>query len=101
MIMSGNENIPAEPFPCNECHAGILQPRHVTYFTWLGDALVTVPHFPAWICDVCGKREYDEKAIAWLNMILDPNAGKPTTNRRHTPPRPRPQTGAPRPILDS
>jgi len=99
--MSENENLPTEPFPCNECHAGILQARHVTYFTWLSNELVTVPHFPAWICDVCGKREYDEKAISWLNMILDPNAGKPTTNRRRTPPLPRPQTGVSRPILDS
>ena len=66
---------------CYECHAGIMQPRHLTYFTWLGEELITVPHFPAWICDVCGKRECDEKAIQWLNMLLDPNAGKPTTNR--------------------
>jgi len=99
--MSENDNLPTEPFPCIECHAGILQPRHVTYFTWLANELVTVPYFPAWVCDVCGRREYDEKAISWLNMILDPNAGKPTTNRRHTPPPPRPQSGAHRPILDS
>jgi len=99
--MNENESISLELFPCNECHAGVLQPSHVTYFTWLGDELVTVPHFPAWICDVCGKREYDEQAISWLNMILNPNAGKPTTNHRHTPPFPRPQTGASRPILDS
>jgi len=79
--------------PCNECHAGLLQPRHVTYFTWLGNELITVPHFPAWVCDVCGRRDYDERAIQWLNMILDPNAGKPTQSHRNTPPRPRPQTG--------
>ncbi len=99
--MSENENIPLDSFPCNECHVGVLQPRHLTYFTWLGNELVTVPHFPAWICDVCGKREYDEKAISWLNMILDPNAGRPTKNQRRTPPRLRPQTGTSRPILDS
>lgn len=99
--MSEPENIQPQSVPCNECHAGIMQPRHLTYFTWLGDELITVPHFPAWTCDVCGKREYDEKAILWLNMILDPNAGKPTRNKRHTPPRPRPQAGVPRPIHDS
>ena len=37
---------------CHECHAGLLRPRHVTYFTWLGGELITVPHFPAWVCDV-------------------------------------------------
>lgn len=99
--MSEPENIPPSSNSCNECHAGIMQPRSLTYFTWLGDELITVPHFPAWICDVCGKREYDGKAIQWLNMILDPNAGKPTANRRRTPPPPRPQSGAHRPIHDS
>jgi hypothetical protein len=27
---------------------------------------------------MCGKREYDERAISWLTMLLNPNAGKPT-----------------------
>jgi len=99
--MSETESVLPESFPCHECHAGVLQPRYVAYFTWLGNELVIVPNFPAWVCDVCGKREYDEKAISWLNMLLDPNAGKPTTRRRHTPPFPRPPSGAPRPILDS
>ena len=49
----------------------------ITYFTWLGDELVMVPNFPAWICDVCGRREYDEKSITWLAMLLNPDAGKP------------------------
>jgi YgiT-type zinc finger domain-containing protein len=90
-----------ENFSCNECHAGNLQPRRVTYFTWIGDELISVPHFPAWVCDVCGRLEYDLKAVTWLEMILDPNAGKPTTRHRRTPPPPRPQAGAPRPIRDS
>jgi len=99
--MSDLNDILPQPAPCIECHAGIMQPRHLTYFTWLGDELITVPHFPAWICDVCGRREYDEKAILWLNMILDPNAGKPTTNRRRIPPLPRPHAGSQRPAHDS
>jgi YgiT-type zinc finger domain-containing protein len=99
--MSDIEHMNASDIPCNECHAGVMLPRRITYFTWLGEELITVPHFPAWICDVCGRREYDEKAIHWLNMLLDPNAGRPTTNQRHTPPPFRPPSGAPRPILDS
>jgi YgiT-type zinc finger domain-containing protein len=71
---------------CYECHAGIMQPRHLTYFTWLGEELITVPHFPAWICDVCGKREYDEKAIQWLNMLLDPGRPPRTAAARRLPP---------------
>jgi YgiT-type zinc finger domain-containing protein len=60
----------------------MLQPRLITYFTWLGNELITVPNFPAWICDVCGKREYDDKAVSWLTMLLDPTAGKPTGRHR-------------------
>jgi len=37
-----------------------------------------VPDFPAWVCDMCGKREYDERAVSMLSMLLNPEAGKPT-----------------------
>jgi YgiT-type zinc finger domain-containing protein len=89
-----------EPIPCNECHAGMMRPRLVTYFTWMGSELISAPNFPAWICDVCGRREYDEQAVSWLSMLLDPNAGKPTR-----PPRPaahpRPRSGPARPAPES
>ena len=81
-----------EAFPCNECPAGVMHLRHITYFTWLNEELITVPHFPAWVCDLCGKREYDERAVAWLTMLLDPNAGHPTKTTRR---RPRPVTRKP------
>lgn len=72
-------------FPCSECAAGIMHVRHITYFTWLGEELITVPNFPAWVCDMCGKREYDERTIAWLTMLLSPNAGKPTQRVKRKP----------------
>jgi YgiT-type zinc finger domain-containing protein len=75
-------------FPCNECAAGVMHVRLITYFTWLAEELITVPNFPAWICDMCGRREYDEHAIAWLTMFLDPNAGKSTPRVKR-----KPQTG--------
>jgi YgiT-type zinc finger domain-containing protein len=62
--------------PCNECQAGQMHRHYVTYFTWLGDELITVPDFPAWICDVCGRREYDPRALNHLSLLLSPNAGK-------------------------
>jgi len=73
-----------EPFPCRECQAGMMRLHHVTYFTWLGEELITVPNFPAWVCDMCGKREYDEQAISWLTMLLSPNAGMPTRRVKQT-----------------
>jgi YgiT-type zinc finger domain-containing protein len=71
--------------PCRECSAGVMHLRHITYFTWLGEELITVPHFPAWICDMCGRREYDERAISWLTMLLSPNAGEPTRRIKRAP----------------
>ncbi len=71
--------------------------QYLTFFTWLGPELVTVPGFPAWVCDVCGKREYDEKTVQWLATLLSPNTGKPPLrqpNRRRLLPKNRP---APRP----
>ncbi len=65
-------------YPCNECLAGVMRLDYITYFTWLDDELVTVPGFPAWVCDVCGKREYDGRAVNWLTTLLSPNAGQTT-----------------------
>jgi len=44
----------------------------VTYFTWLHDELITIPDFPAWICDICGKREYDHEAVRQINLLFNP-----------------------------
>jgi len=71
--------------PCNECPAGVMHLHSVTYFTWLGDELVTAPDFPAWVCDMCRKRQYDEHAVSVLAMILNPEAGKPTRRIKGTP----------------
>lgn len=73
--------------PCSECQAGQMHRRFVTYFTWLGDELITVPDFPAWVCDVCGRREYDPYALNQLSLLLNPAAGKPTHPRRKPHPK--------------
>lgn len=74
-----------ETSPCRECSAGVMHLRHITYFTWLGEELITVPNFPAWICDMCGKRDYDERAISWITMVLSPTAGEPTRRIKRAP----------------
>lgn len=69
---------------CMECQAGQMHRTYVTYYTWLAEELITVPNFPAWVCDVCGRREYDHHALNQLSLLLSPNAGKGSR------PRPRP-----------
>jgi YgiT-type zinc finger domain-containing protein len=67
---------------CPECHAGVIQREYLTYFTWLNDELITVPNFPAWVCDICGRRSYDSRAISWLNTLLSSGTGRRTAPRR-------------------
>ncbi len=85
---------PDYTLPCSECHSGVMHLRYITYFTWLNEELVTVPNFPAWVCDVCGRREYDSRAVSWLNTLLNPSAGRRPARRGKTKPsdldRPRP-----------
>jgi hypothetical protein len=50
----------------------------------LGDELITVPDFPAWSCDVCGRREYDTNALNQLSLLLAPNAGHPNPRSPRT-----------------
>jgi YgiT-type zinc finger domain-containing protein len=77
---------PQESYQCTECQAGVMHLRHITYFTWLDEELVTVPNFPAWVCDVCGRREYDTRAVSWLVAILNPESGKATRPKRRVRP---------------
>lgn len=76
-----------ETRPCNECQAGVMHKREVTYYTWLADELITVPNFPGWVCDVCGRREYDAEAINWLNMLLNPSTGRKTPQKKLSKPK--------------
>ncbi len=70
-------------YHCPECLAGVMRMEAVTYFTWLNKELVTVPNFPAWVCDMCGRREFDSRAITWLNTLLNPSTGR--SSRQKTP----------------
>jgi len=67
---------------CSECQAGVMHREYLTYFTWLDEELVSVPNFPAWVCDVCGRREYDVRAIARLNTLLNHEIGRRSNPRR-------------------
>ncbi|MDZ4160032.1 MAG: YgiT-type zinc finger protein [Anaerolineaceae bacterium] len=90
-IPESNLNTPV----CTECQAGLMKPKFVTYFTWLGDELVTVHDFPAWVCDICHRCEHDVRDLNQLNLILSPTAGK-SVNRR-LPHRPHKLPKNPRP----
>ena len=66
---------------CKRCSTGVMQLSYITHYTWLDEELITVPNFPAWVCDICGRRRFDPRAVAWLKMLLNP-AGKRNTRNR-------------------
>ena len=94
MSAEKKEETKSEAFQCSECQAGVMHLRHMTYFTWLDEELVTVPNFPAWVCDVCGRREYDARAISWLVTMLNPETGKTSNAKRWPTPPPEKRDGA-------
>jgi YgiT-type zinc finger domain-containing protein len=71
---------------CSECQTGVLRLKYLTYFTWLNDELITVPDFPSWVCDVCGRREYDGRAITRLNTLLNSEGRRSKVKRGHRQP---------------
>jgi YgiT-type zinc finger domain-containing protein len=82
-LPGNDESTPKEQMrPCSECQAGQMHLRSVTYLTYIGDELISVPDFPAWVCDVCGRCDYDEGALNQLSLILSPNAGRTPVRRR-------------------
>jgi YgiT-type zinc finger domain-containing protein len=62
-------------YTCSECKVGTLRRGDVFFFTIQGGQPICVPDFPAWVCDVCGRREYDSDAIADLLAMLEMKPG--------------------------
>ena len=62
---------------CPNCHAGTLRKRPVTYAAWHalageGTAQFVIAPLPAWLCDVCGIKLFDEESLTWLTPLLGP-----------------------------
>jgi YgiT-type zinc finger domain-containing protein len=86
-----------QSYPCRECQVGTLQSRPVSYFTVQDGQLISVPDFPAWVCDVCGSTEYDSSALAELHAMLEANRHSLRPRRRL---RPKGDAEQPRPTAD-
>ena len=75
-------NEPLSMIPCSDCNIGQMRQTTVTYFAFLGTRLITVPDFHAWVCDMCGKCEYDLEALDNLALLLCPQDADLPANRR-------------------
>jgi len=76
---------PTSMIPCSECHIGQMHQTEVSYFTRLDQDLITVPDFPAWECDICGRLEYDFEALNNLAILLCPADSKPARTKTTQP----------------
>lgn len=77
---------PEFAMPCPECRAGVSHLRYQTFMTWVQDHLITVPNFPTWVCDVCGWREVDHRALNWLTTLVNPPYSRSEEARLRTHP---------------
>ena len=81
---------------CPTCQMGTLRLRPVTFAHWFEGQFITIPRFPAWVCDICGNREYDQAALEQLELILGPEAdlrreAAQRARRAKSPPLPKPR----------
>jgi YgiT-type zinc finger domain-containing protein len=76
------DSIQASNVTCPECQVGKYHLKLVTYYTYLGTELITVPDFPCWVCDVCKRQDYDQKALSQVYLMLSSNLGKPVERGR-------------------
>jgi YgiT-type zinc finger domain-containing protein len=83
MMLKRTINTPG--FACFECQTGVMKVKFVTYFTWIETQLITVPDFPAWVCDVCGNSVYDQKAVNVITTLLNPSTGRPAHTQKVKP----------------
>ena len=85
---------PGQSYVCPQCQGGSLRLQRVLYAQWHSGQFITMPNFPAWVCDICGQREYDAAAVEQLSLLLGPAADPQPSGSRQ------PGHGLPSPDFD-
>lgn len=62
---------------CEECGIGYYQPQSAPFLLPLGDRMMVIPDAPAYSCDVCGFRTFDEEFLHALHSLLAQAAATP------------------------
>ncbi len=73
----------SDHFTCPHCHLGHLDLHLTVYVRVFGSTLIHVPNTPAWECDVCHHRQFEEMSIQRIEMLVG-EAGPPPN--RYRPP---------------
>ena len=76
---------------CEDCGIGYYQPQSAPYLLPLGRQMMVIPDAPAYSCDVCGFRAWDEEFLRAIHSLLAQAAAEPArAKRRPQPPQPDP-----------
>lgn len=55
---------------CQECGIGHYRPINAPYLTRLGKRMLVMPDAPAYVCDVCGYRCFDEVFLISIQHLI-------------------------------
>ncbi len=64
--------VPPTTLACPRCATGTQRLRRVALAQWFGGQFIVISNFPAWVCDVCGERDYDPAALDQVQLVLGP-----------------------------
>lgn len=65
------------PIRCEECGIGHFQPQSAPFLLPLGSRMMVIPEAPAYCCDVCGFRTFDEEFLHAIHSLLTQAAATP------------------------
>lgn len=89
-------SLPAHPETCPRCLVGRIQRKRIPYAAVIEDQLLTIPRFPAWVCDICHAYIYDPAAMSRLEASLNASQqSKKTPRVRQAAPTPPPSADKP------
>ena len=55
---------------CPRCLIGYLHAETATYSCVQNGLLISVPHMPAWKCDICQYQEFDFEALMQIEALI-------------------------------
>ncbi|MFN8378127.1 MAG: hypothetical protein U0452_05600 [Anaerolineae bacterium] len=62
--------MPGQTPTCPRCQIGVLRAELATYAGVYRGLFISAPSVPCYTCDICGHREFDERALAYLDALV-------------------------------
>jgi len=56
---------------CDECGIGHCRPISAPYLMMLGKHMMVMPDSPAYVCDICGNRFFDDNFLYGVHYLLE------------------------------